>query len=92
MLLTIGITFFSLFLSAFPVPLKRARAPCSNGRSASSETCCVWFDVLDDIQQHLCVTCCCPVQLFSMPSRFDGGECGRNQRLPVSYSELNLFV
>jgi hypothetical protein len=53
MLLTVGITYFSLFLSVFAVPLKRAA--CSNGRSASSETCCVWFDVLDDIQQNLCV-------------------------------------
>ncbi|KAJ7803221.1 heme peroxidase [Mycena leptocephala] len=69
MLLTIGITLFSLFLSVFPVPLKRAA--CSNGRSASSETCCVWFDVLDDIQQHL----------------FDGGECGRNQRLPLTFHD-----
>ncbi|KAJ6532873.1 heme peroxidase [Mycena vulgaris] len=58
MLLTVGITSASLLLSAFAAPMKRAA--CSNGRSAASETCCVWFDVLDDIQTNL----------------FDGGECG----------------
>ncbi|KAJ7666360.1 manganese peroxidase isozyme precursor [Mycena rosella] len=36
------------------------RAVCSNGRSAASDACCIWFDVLDDIQQNL----------------FDRGECG----------------
>ncbi|KAJ6532871.1 versatile peroxidase VPS1 [Mycena vulgaris] len=58
MLLTVGITSASLLLSAFAAPMKRAA--CSNGRSAASETCCVWFDVLDDIQAN----------------SFDGGECG----------------
>ncbi|KAJ7144200.1 manganese peroxidase isozyme precursor [Mycena epipterygia] len=58
MLLTLGITSASLFLSAMAAPMRRAA--CSNGRSASSEACCVWFDVLDDLQANL----------------FDGGECG----------------
>ncbi|RPD53187.1 manganese peroxidase isozyme precursor [Lentinus tigrinus ALCF2SS1-6] len=35
-------------------------ATCSNGRTATHEACCVWFDVLDDLQTNL----------------FDGGECG----------------
>ncbi|KAJ8517199.1 hypothetical protein ONZ45_g5603 [Pleurotus djamor] len=43
---------------AFAVPAKRAK--CSKGRTASHQECCVWFDVLDDIQENL----------------FDGGECG----------------
>ncbi|KAJ7817415.1 manganese peroxidase 1 [Mycena leptocephala] len=59
MLLTIGITFFSLFL---------------NGRSASSETCCVWFDVLDDIQQHL----------------FDGGNAAKKHTNPSVLMQLTF--
>jgi len=39
-------------------------ARCSKGRTARSDTCCVWFDVLDDIQLNL----------------FDGGECGAEAR------------
>ncbi|KAJ7122103.1 manganese peroxidase 1 [Mycena epipterygia] len=35
-------------------------ATCSNGRKAASNTCCVWYDVLDDIQSNL----------------FEGGTCG----------------
>nr|AFR44748.1 manganese peroxidase 3 [Volvariella volvacea] len=42
------------------VSLPQKRAQCSNGRTASHASCCVWFDVLDDIQENL----------------FDGGECG----------------
>ncbi|KAJ7890376.1 putative versatile peroxidase [Mycena leptocephala] len=37
-----------------------ARAACSKGRTAASATCCVWYDVLDDIQANL----------------FEGGQCG----------------
>ncbi|KAJ7927044.1 manganese peroxidase isozyme precursor, partial [Mycena leptocephala] len=35
------------------------RALCSKGRTSASQKCCVWFDVLDDIQENL----------------FDGGIC-----------------
>ncbi|KAK7038511.1 peroxidase [Favolaschia claudopus] len=38
------------------------RARCGNGRSASNKQCCVWYDVLDDIQANL----------------FDGEECGED--------------
>ncbi|KAJ7203244.1 heme peroxidase [Mycena pura] len=58
MLLTVGITSAALILSAAAAPTKRVA--CSNGQTAASDSCCVWFDVLDDIQQNL----------------FDGGECG----------------
>ncbi|KAF7440310.1 Versatile peroxidase vpl2 [Pleurotus ostreatus] len=44
--------------SVLAVPAHRAK--CSKGRTASNDACCVWFDVLDDIQENL----------------FDGGECG----------------
>ncbi|KAJ7829319.1 heme peroxidase [Mycena olivaceomarginata] len=54
MLLTISIASCALLLSAVAAPMRRAA--CSNGRSAASETCCVWFDVLDDIQQNLYLT------------------------------------
>ncbi|KAI0743945.1 manganese peroxidase 1 [Daedaleopsis nitida] len=33
---------------------------CKHGRKSANAACCVWFDVLDDIQTNL----------------FDGGECG----------------
>ncbi|RDX44800.1 manganese peroxidase isozyme precursor [Lentinus brumalis] len=52
-----------LALAALAVTIKAAPAPeavCSQGRRASSAACCVWFDVLDDIQENL----------------FDGAECG----------------
>ncbi|KAJ6583482.1 heme peroxidase [Mycena vulgaris] len=42
-------------VSATPTP----SAACSNGRTASSSTCCVWYKVLDDIQANL----------------FEGGTC-----------------
>ncbi|KAF7342476.1 Peroxidase [Mycena venus] len=35
------------------------RAACSKGRTSAFQECCVWFDVLDDIQENL----------------FDGGTC-----------------
>ncbi|KAJ6571094.1 manganese peroxidase isozyme precursor [Mycena capillaripes] len=55
MLLTLGFTSCALLLSVAAVPHKRAA--CSNSRTAASETCCVWFDVLDDIQTNLGVYC-----------------------------------
>ncbi|KAJ7249929.1 heme peroxidase [Mycena rebaudengoi] len=41
-------------LSAIASPTKRAT--CSNGRTAAHASCCVWFDVMDDIQENLCLT------------------------------------
>ncbi|KAL4245157.1 Peroxidase, partial [Abortiporus biennis] len=38
------------------------KALCSKGRTSNNAACCVWFDVLDDIQENL----------------FDGGECGED--------------
>ncbi|KAJ7707847.1 versatile peroxidase VPS1 [Mycena olivaceomarginata] len=55
---TFSAAFFALVLAAAAVPTKRAA--CSNGRTAAHASCCVWFNVLDDIQENL----------------FDGGECG----------------
>ncbi|KAA1470399.1 manganese peroxidase isozyme precursor [Dentipellis sp. KUC8613] len=52
-------------LSALAVTVLAApprRAACSNGRTASDAACCVWFDVLDDIQENL----------------FDNAECGED--------------
>ncbi|KAJ7446321.1 heme peroxidase [Mycena latifolia] len=39
-----------------------SRATCSKGRTASSSSCCVWYNVLDDIQANL----------------FEGGICGED--------------
>ncbi|KAK7455904.1 Versatile peroxidase vpl1 [Stygiomarasmius scandens] len=47
---------FFLAVAASPVQ----QTTCSNGRTTANAQCCVWFDVLDDIQENL----------------FDGGECG----------------
>ncbi|KAJ7477706.1 heme peroxidase [Mycena latifolia] len=55
---TFAAAFLALVVAAVAVPTKRAT--CSKGRTAASASCCVWFDVLDDIQENL----------------FDGGECG----------------
>ncbi|KAI0630541.1 heme peroxidase [Trametes polyzona] len=35
------------------VPSTSKRATCSGGQSTANEACCVWFDVLDDIQTNL---------------------------------------
>ncbi|KAJ7131840.1 heme peroxidase [Mycena crocata] len=57
MMLTASITFFALALTVLSVPTKHAT--CSKGRTSAHKECCVWFDVLDDIQDNL----------------FDGGTC-----------------
>ncbi|KAI0069738.1 manganese peroxidase isozyme precursor [Panus rudis PR-1116 ss-1] len=51
-------TLATLAVAAVAAPSQRAS--CSKGRTAQHAQCCKWFDVLDDIQEHL----------------FDGGECG----------------
>nr|WCB70302.1 versatile peroxidase VP2 [Trametes hirsuta] len=38
------------------------RATCSGGQTTANDACCVWFDVLDDIQANL----------------FHGGQCGED--------------
>ncbi|KAJ7303687.1 versatile peroxidase VPS1 [Mycena albidolilacea] len=48
---TFSAAFFALVLAAAAVPTKRAA--CSNGRTAAHASCCVWFDVLDDIQENM---------------------------------------
>ncbi|KAJ7661149.1 hypothetical protein B0H17DRAFT_1212336 [Mycena rosella] len=47
-------------VSATPFIFPPPRATCSRGRTAASATCCVWYNVLDDIQANL----------------FEGGICG----------------
>ncbi|KAK0439587.1 heme peroxidase [Armillaria borealis] len=39
----------SIIVSGIVTP----RATCSNGKAVSSAECCVWFDVLEDIQAHM---------------------------------------
>ncbi|KAJ7090954.1 heme peroxidase [Mycena crocata] len=55
---TFAVTLLALVMAAVSMPTKRAA--CSNGRTAAHASCCIWFDVLDDIQENL----------------FDGAECG----------------
>ncbi|KAJ8481169.1 hypothetical protein ONZ45_g4163 [Pleurotus djamor] len=51
-------TLATLAVAAFAAPAKKVT--CKGGRTTSNAQCCVWFDVLDDIQENL----------------FDGAECG----------------
>ncbi|KAI0649957.1 manganese peroxidase 1 [Trametes meyenii] len=44
------IPLLALVLSAYAVPPVAKRATCNGGRTASDSRCCVWYDVLDDIQ------------------------------------------
>ncbi|KAJ7917467.1 fungal versatile peroxidase from pleurotus Eryngii [Mycena leptocephala] len=63
MRLTTGIVVLASVLAVSSVPTKSSepskRATCSKGRTSALQECCVWFDVLDDIQENL----------------FDGGAC-----------------
>ncbi|KAJ6550426.1 heme peroxidase [Mycena vulgaris] len=54
-----GIGFLALVLGSSSSSVPTKRATCSNGRTSAHKACCVWFDVLDDIQENL----------------FDGGIC-----------------
>ncbi|OBZ76765.1 Versatile peroxidase VPL1 [Grifola frondosa] len=45
------VSLFTLVIAVTAAPAKRAS--CSNGRTARNPECCVWYDVLDDIQQNL---------------------------------------
>ncbi|KAJ6563979.1 manganese peroxidase isozyme precursor [Mycena capillaripes] len=57
---TAGIAFLALIFAVSSVPSTPAkRATCSKGRTSAFQECCVWFDVLDDLQENL----------------FDGGTC-----------------
>ncbi|KAI0672336.1 heme peroxidase [Trametes maxima] len=51
----------TIALSVYGVPPVAKRATCNGGRTASDSRCCVWYDVLDDIQA--------PSGLFQ------GGQC-----------------
>ncbi|TFK33106.1 manganese peroxidase isozyme precursor [Crucibulum laeve] len=59
MFTTFILLLFSLFITTGAIPTTLNSATCSKGRTASRTSCCVWYDVLDDIQENL----------------FDGGQC-----------------
>ncbi|KAJ7618320.1 heme peroxidase [Mycena polygramma] len=52
-------TTFSLFFIMMVRAAPPTRASCSQGRTAASAQCCVWYDVLDDLQANV----------------FNGGSC-----------------
>ncbi|KAF7308768.1 Peroxidase [Mycena kentingensis (nom. inval.)] len=60
---TLFLSLLSVFFTASAASShhqhRAARASCSNGRTAKSAQCCVWYDVLDDLQANL----------------FEGGQC-----------------
>ncbi|KAI0768821.1 manganese-repressed peroxidase [Trametes elegans] len=53
------------------------RATCSNGKTTANDACCVWFDVLDDIQQNL----------------FNGADCGEeaHESLRLTFHDAIAF-
>ncbi|KAI0737537.1 manganese peroxidase [Daedaleopsis nitida] len=73
--------FFSLVVLAASVtaavPPVTRRATCSNGKTTANDACCVWFDVLDDIQANL----------------FHGGECGEeaHEALRLTFHDALAF-
>jgi hypothetical protein len=48
---TLSASLLALVVAAVAIPTKRA--VCSKGRTTAHASCCVWFDVLDDIQENL---------------------------------------
>ncbi|RPD54032.1 manganese-repressed peroxidase [Lentinus tigrinus ALCF2SS1-7] len=62
---------------AAAVPSVSKRATCSNGKTTANDACCVWFDVLDDIQANL----------------FHGGECGEDahESLRLTFHDAIAF-
>ncbi|TFK82314.1 class II peroxidase [Polyporus arcularius HHB13444] len=73
-------TFFSLIVlaaSVAAVPSVSKRATCSNGKTTANAACCVWFDVLDDIQADL----------------FHGGQCGEDahESLRLTFHDAIAF-
>ncbi|KAI0743820.1 heme peroxidase [Daedaleopsis nitida] len=70
-------TLFTIAAAVSAAP--RKRAACSNGSSANDERCCIWFDVLDDING--------PGGLF------DGGECGEeaHESLRLTFHDAIAF-
>ncbi|OBZ76767.1 Versatile peroxidase VPL2 [Grifola frondosa] len=67
------VSLFTLVVAVMAAPAKRAS--CSNGRTASNPKCCVWYDVLDDIQQNL----------------FEGGQCGSHESLRLTFHDAIAF-
>ncbi|KAI0752675.1 fungal versatile peroxidase from pleurotus Eryngii [Daedaleopsis nitida] len=67
----------SLALAAVAVPPAAKRASCSNGRTANDAKCCIWFDVLDDLQDNL----------------FDGAQCGEeaHESLRLTFHDAIAF-
>ncbi|KAH9851947.1 heme peroxidase [Lenzites betulinus] len=53
-------TLAVLATAATALPSANRRATCSGGQTTANEACCVWFDVLDDLQTNL----------------FHNGDCG----------------
>ncbi|KAF8904621.1 manganese peroxidase 3 [Mucidula mucida] len=79
--MVLTITFYSftlctLLLSANAAPAHPPKK-CPNGKTVKNAQCCIWFDVLDDIQENL----------------FDGGECGEeaHETLRLTFHDAIAF-
>ncbi|KAI0672332.1 manganese-repressed peroxidase [Trametes maxima] len=73
------IPLLTLALTVHAGPSASKRATCSNGRTASDSKCCVWYDVLDDIQ--------------ASDGLFQGGQCGEDahQSLRLTFHDAIGF-
>ncbi|KAF9044497.1 heme peroxidase [Hymenopellis radicata] len=75
------ISLYAFTLSALLLSAKAAPAhpptKCPNGKSVKNAQCCVWFEVLNDIQENL----------------FDGGECGEeaHETLRLTFHDAIAF-
>ncbi|KAJ7318349.1 putative versatile peroxidase [Mycena albidolilacea] len=49
----LSLVYATTVLATPSFPSFPQRATCSNGRTASSATCCVWYNVLDDLQANV---------------------------------------
>ena len=72
----------------------KGQVSCKHGNHASNEACCVWFDVLDDIQTNLYSSSRYSLasQLTHAPSRFDGGECGEEVHEVSRFSSSRIVT
>ncbi|OBZ76764.1 Versatile peroxidase VPL1 [Grifola frondosa] len=71
-------SFVSLFTFVIAVTAAPSwRGSCGNGRTARNPKCCVWYDVLEDIQQNL----------------FEGGQCDQeaHESLRLTFHDAIAF-
>ncbi|TBU21877.1 manganese peroxidase [Dichomitus squalens] len=73
----IPLAVLSVSVAVAAAPAVSKRATCNGGRTTANAACCVWFDVLDDIQENL----------------FHGGQCGEDahEALRLTFHDAIAF-